>query len=44
MVKKHQRVLDKDFEDRYNGKWVLQSRNQPNTFYFDKSTLINKRN
>jgi hypothetical protein len=41
-LKKHQRVLDEDFENRYNGKWVLQSRNQPKISHFDKNALIHK--
>ena len=34
--------LENDFKNRYSGKWILQSRNQPETTSFSKVEIFNE--
>lgn len=34
--------LQRIFEERYGGRWILQARNQPNTRVFDRTELIER--
>ena len=39
-TKQQQQILERMFEDRYNGRWFLQKRNQPNTRSYTKTELV----
>ena len=44
LSEKMRELVNEEFENRYNGKWFLQSRNQPSSYAITKNELVEKYN